>query len=63
MQSILRSAFADRALIAIAHWLDTILDPDRVVVMDSGRIAEIGEPGVLMKTEGSIQSTRGNAGK
>ena len=55
MQSILRSVFADRTLIAIAHRLDTILDFDRVVVMDSGQIVEIGEPGVLMKVEGSME--------
>ncbi|KAF2817519.1 P-loop containing nucleoside triphosphate hydrolase protein [Mytilinidion resinicola] len=54
MQEILRSAFADRTIIAIAHRLDTILDFDRVVVMDSGRIAEIGAPSKLLKTEGSL---------
>lgn len=54
MQKILRTAFADRTIIAIAHRLDTILDFDRVVVMDAGKIAEIGEPGVLMKTNGSL---------
>lgn len=54
MQRILRTAFADRTIIAIAHRLDTILDFDRVVVMDTGRIAEIGVPGTLMQTEGSL---------
>lgn len=54
MQRILRTAFADRTIIAIAHRLDTILDFDRVVVMDAGGIAEIGEPSILMQTEGSL---------
>ena len=54
MQRILRTVFADRTIIAIAHRLDTILDFDRVVVMDAGKIAEIGDPGVLMQTEGSL---------
>jgi ABC-type multidrug transport system fused ATPase/permease subunit len=54
MQRIFRTAFADRTIIAIAHRLDTILDFDRVVVMDAGRIAEIGAPAVLMQTEGSL---------
>jgi len=54
MQRILRTAFADRTIIAIAHRLDTILDFDRVVVMDSGKIVEVGPPTVLMQTDGSL---------
>ncbi|KAF2472940.1 putative ATP-binding cassette transporter [Lindgomyces ingoldianus] len=54
MQSILCTAFANRTIIAIAHRLDTILSFDRVVVMDAGRIAEVGDPAVLMKTAGSL---------
>ena len=54
MQRILRTAFADRTIIAIAHRLETILDFDRVVVMDAGRIAEIGAPSALVRKEGSL---------
>ncbi|KAL1599876.1 hypothetical protein SLS60_007681 [Paraconiothyrium brasiliense] len=54
MQRILRTAFADRTIIAIAHRLDTILDFDRVVVMDAGSIVEVGVPAALLKTEGSL---------
>lgn len=54
MQRVLRSAFADRTIIAVAHRLDTILDFDRVVVMDKGRIVEVGPPSVLMKKEGGL---------
>lgn len=54
MQRILRTAFADRTIIAIAHRLDTILDFDRVVVMDAGRIVEVGAPKKLMETQGSL---------
>jgi ATP-binding cassette subfamily C (CFTR/MRP) protein 1 len=54
MQRILRTAFADHTIIAIAHRLDTILDFDRVVVMDAGEIAEVGQPSELMKTQGSL---------
>ena len=54
MQHILRTAFADRTIIAIAHRLDTILDFDRIVVMNAGRIAEIGGAAALMQTEGSL---------
>lgn len=54
MQRILRTAFTDRTIIAIAHRLDTILDFDRVVVMDAGKIVEVGAPKKLLKTEGSL---------
>jgi ATP-binding cassette subfamily C (CFTR/MRP) protein 1 len=54
MQRILRTAFADRTIIAIAHRLDTVLDFDRVVVMEAGRIVEVGEPERLLKMQGSL---------
>ncbi|KAF2683972.1 P-loop containing nucleoside triphosphate hydrolase protein [Lentithecium fluviatile CBS 122367] len=55
MQRILRTAFANRrTIIAIAHRLDTILDFDRVVVMDAGYITEVGEPGRLLQTQSSL---------
>ncbi|KAL1621164.1 hypothetical protein SLS54_005659 [Diplodia seriata] len=54
MQEILRSAFVDRTVVAIAHRLNTILDFDRVVVMERGEIVEVGSPRVLLDTEGSL---------
>ena len=54
MQSIIRSEFADRTIIAIAHRLNTILDFDRVVVMDGGCVVEIGAPSELLQMEGSL---------
>ncbi|KAF1972843.1 P-loop containing nucleoside triphosphate hydrolase protein [Bimuria novae-zelandiae CBS 107.79] len=54
MQRILRTAFADRTIIAIAHRLDTILDFDHVVVMDAGSVVEVGPPERLVQTEGSL---------
>lgn len=54
MQEILRSAFADRTVVAIAHRLNTILDFDRVVVMERGEIVEVGPPRTLLNTQGSM---------
>ncbi|KAF4533888.1 ABC transporter [Lasiodiplodia theobromae] len=54
MQEILRSAFADRTVVAIAHRLNTILDFDRVVVMEKGEIVEVGPPRTLLNTQGSM---------
>ena len=40
MQKLLREMFPDSTIIAIAHRLRTIMDYDRVVVMDKGRVIE-----------------------
>ncbi|KAJ6131239.1 hypothetical protein N7523_001699 [Penicillium sp. IBT 18751x] len=48
MQRVIREKFCRHTIISVAHKLDTILDYDRVVVLDAGRIVEIGEPYVLL---------------
>lgn len=48
MQRIIREEFADCTIIAIAHRLDTILDFDRIVVLDSGRVVECESPATLL---------------
>jgi ABC-type multidrug transport system fused ATPase/permease subunit len=37
----------------VAHKLDTILDFDKVVVMQQGKLVEYGEPYKLLEREGS----------
>ncbi|KAK6338386.1 hypothetical protein TWF730_002449 [Orbilia blumenaviensis] len=49
IQRIIREEMRDRTVIAIAHRLQTIIDFDRVVVMEDGRVVEVGEPGALLK--------------
>lgn len=53
MQSIIRARFADCTIIAVAHRLNTIDDGDRVVVLSQGRVVEVGEPQLLLRTPGS----------
>ncbi|OOQ90525.1 putative ABC multidrug transporter [Penicillium brasilianum] len=48
MQRVIREKFCNHTIIAVAHKLDTILDFDRVVVLDAGRIVETGEPYTLL---------------
>ena len=45
-----------KTVLCIAHRLDTILDSDRVCVMDAGRVVEYDAPDVLLKNEDSIFS-------
>ncbi|KAJ8611714.1 hypothetical protein MRB53_037825 [Persea americana] len=53
MQRIIRSEFQSQTIIAIAHKLHSIVDFDKVAMLDSGRIVEFDNPGKLLETEGS----------
>ncbi|CAE6433200.1 unnamed protein product [Rhizoctonia solani] len=44
----IRKEFADSTIVTIAHRLRTIIDYDKVLIMDQGHIAEYDEPGVLL---------------
>jgi ABC-type multidrug transport system fused ATPase/permease subunit len=48
MQDIIRERFQEATVISVAHRLDTILDFDRIVVLDQGRIVEDGNPQELL---------------
>ncbi|KAH6714636.1 P-loop containing nucleoside triphosphate hydrolase protein [Leptodontidium sp. MPI-SDFR-AT-0119] len=52
IQKALHEYFSDKTTITIAHRLQTIMASDRVVVLDQGRVAEIGTPEQLIEAEG-----------
>ncbi|KAJ1718340.1 Canalicular multispecific organic anion transporter 1 [Coemansia biformis] len=52
MQQLIRSEFSDCTVLTIAHRLETIMNSDRIIVMDGGRIAEIGSPQELIDAGG-----------
>ncbi|KAG5647718.1 hypothetical protein DXG03_008441 [Asterophora parasitica] len=52
IQKTIREEFADAIVITIAHRLKTIMDYDRVLVLDDGEIVEFGPPKELMGTVG-----------
>lgn len=54
IQRTMASAFRGKTLLCIAHRLRTIINYDRICVMDKGRIAEIGTPMQLFEMEGGI---------
>ncbi|KAI1857175.1 uncharacterized protein JN550_013412 [Neoarthrinium moseri] len=45
---VIREEFKHCTVITVAHRLETIVDSDLVVVMNAGRIQEVGEPKVLL---------------
>ncbi len=52
IQRALAKLAAGRTVIAIAHRLSTILSADQIIVMDSGRIKEIGTHAELLEKSG-----------
>lgn len=63
LQQTLRSPlFAQRTIITVAHRINTILDSDRVVVLDKGTVAEFGTPQELIRKGGIFHSLVKQAG-
>ena len=52
IQQVLRDLFRGRTTVAIAHRLSTVLDADRIVVLDKGRKVEEGRHGELLRQRG-----------
>ncbi|TDZ22764.1 ABC transporter atnG [Colletotrichum orbiculare MAFF 240422] len=48
VQRLVRDEFRNHTVVAIAHRLETVADFDRVVVMDKGRVVEVGNPQSLL---------------
>ncbi|KAJ2824990.1 hypothetical protein IWW50_003067, partial [Coemansia erecta] len=65
MQEIISKEFKDCTILTIAHRINTIMDCDRVLVMDHGRVTEFDTPNKLLATKGSrfaqlVQNTEFN---
>jgi ATP-binding cassette subfamily C (CFTR/MRP) protein 1 len=54
IQQTIREDFADRTTITIAHRVNTILDSDRILVLDHGSVAEYDAPSKLLTNPGGI---------
>lgn len=55
MQRVIRKEFADCTILAVAHRLETVLDFDRIAVMDGGELLEFEEPGALLARESAFR--------
>eukprot|EP00937_MAST-01D_sp_MAST-1D-sp2_P002959 g2959.t1 len=52
IQATVRAEFKESTVLMVAHRLDTIIDCDRVLVLDKGRVAEFGVPARLLEHTG-----------
>lgn len=52
IQQTIRREFADRSVFTIAHRLNTIMDYDRVLVLDNGAVVEFDSPSNLLSLNG-----------
>ncbi|CAN9497709.1 unnamed protein product [Ophioblennius macclurei] len=54
IQETIRDKFQECTVLTIAHRLNTIIDCDRILVLDAGRIREYDEPYVLLQNQDGL---------
>ena len=56
IQKTIREEFSDSTVVTIAHRIHTIIDSDKVMVMELGRLKEFDKPSVLLSDKNSMFS-------
>ncbi|XP_069777327.1 ATP-binding cassette sub-family C member 8-like isoform X2 [Narcine bancroftii] len=51
LQTVISAAFTNSTVLIIAHRMQTIMDCERVLVMEQGRIVEDGDPKILQQND------------
>ncbi|KAF9920561.1 hypothetical protein FBU30_009579 [Linnemannia zychae] len=54
IQKTIRKEFADRTILTIAHRIKTVMDSDKILVLEKGRVEEFEAPEVLLKKKDSL---------
>ncbi|XP_039089530.1 multidrug resistance-associated protein 1 isoform X1 [Hyaena hyaena] len=62
IQSTIRTQFDNCTVLTIAHRLNTIMDYNRVIVLDNGEVLECGRPSDLLQQRGLFYSMAKDAG-
>ncbi|XP_048239437.1 multidrug resistance-associated protein 1-like [Haliotis rufescens] len=62
IQQTIRSEFKDCTVLTIAHRLNTVIDYDRILVLDEGEVKEFDSPEKLLQTKGVFYQMSRDAG-
>lgn len=54
MQRVIREKFSNHTILAVAHKLDTILDFDKVAMLEYGELIEFDDPYTLLSTDSAF---------
>lgn len=62
IQKTIRSKFADCTVLTVAHRLNTVMDSDKILVMNAGQVEEFDHPHILLEKKeglfyGLVQAT------
>merc|ERR1712059_112446 len=62
IQMTIQEAFSECTVLTIAHRLNTVMGYDLVLVLDQGRLVEMGSPTQLINSKGMLENMAAAAG-
>lgn len=57
IQKTIKTKFVGCTVLTVAHRLNTIIDMDKVLVLDAGKVVEFGEPYILLQEKDGVFSS------